>query len=62
MADPFLTAHLVAPLQFELGGRLWPVSIRDQMVRGQLFVRRARRARLIDATARYLWLGQVPQV
>lgn len=41
MADPFLLAHLVHPLFFDLGGRLIPVSIRDQMVRARMAVDRA---------------------
>lgn len=47
MLDPFLSAHGVGPLQFELGGAWVPVSIRDQMVRAQLFVTRALAAGLI---------------
>lgn len=34
MDDPFLLAHQVYPFFFNIGGRLWPISIRDQMVRG----------------------------
>jgi len=45
--DPFLSAHQVGPLQFELGGVWAPVSIRDQMVRAQLFVARAAGAGVI---------------
>ena len=41
MADPFLLAHHAGPLVFNLSGKLVPVSIRDQMVRGRLFVDRA---------------------
>jgi hypothetical protein len=39
--DPFLAAHMVAPLMLEIGPRLSPVSIRDQMVRAALAVDRA---------------------
>jgi hypothetical protein len=39
--DWFLAAHQVAPLQFEMGGLWAPISVRDQMVRGQELVRRA---------------------
>lgn len=38
MSFPLLAAHHVWPLWFNLGGRLTPVSIRDQMVRAQLLV------------------------
>ena len=41
MPDPFLLAHIVAPLQFDLSGTLTPISIRDQMLRGRLIVDRA---------------------
>jgi len=41
MADPFLLAHWCAPLQFTIAGPLTPVSIRDQMIRGRMFVDRA---------------------
>jgi hypothetical protein len=41
MADPFLLAHQVAESVFDIGGKLYPVSIRDQMVRGQSIIDRA---------------------
>ncbi len=41
MADPFLVTHQVGPAVFDIGGKLYPVSIRDQMVRGQSIVDRA---------------------
>ncbi len=41
MVDPFLLEHEVAPRCYDLGGRLTPVSIRDQMIRGRLIVDRA---------------------
>ena len=47
MGDPFLSAHQVYPHFFNLGGRISPISIRDQMVRGQTIVERAIEARLI---------------
>ena len=47
MADPFLSAHQVYPHFFNLGGRISPISIRDQMVRGQTIVERALEAGLI---------------
>jgi hypothetical protein len=40
VADPFLLAHQAGPRTFDLSGKLWPVSIRDQMVRGRLLVDR----------------------
>jgi hypothetical protein len=41
MADPFLLAHQVAESAFDIGGKLYPVSIRDQMVRAQSIIDRA---------------------
>lgn len=41
MADPFLFAHQVGPRTFSIGGGISPVSIRDQMVRAEMFVERA---------------------
>lgn len=41
MADPFLLAHHVAPRVFNISGKLTPVSLKDQMIRGRLFVDRA---------------------
>ena len=37
MSDVFLDEHVVGPLTFSLTGPLSPLSIRDQMVRGQMF-------------------------
>ena len=54
MPDPFLLAHAVYPLTFELGGPLSPVSIRDQMLRGVLLAERAYEEGLIDTTSRRL--------
>jgi len=39
--DPFLLAHQIAESVFDIGGKLYPVSIRDQMVRGQSIIDRA---------------------
>ncbi len=47
MSDPVLSSHQVYPLFFNLGGRISPISIRDQMVRGQTIVERALEAGLI---------------
>jgi hypothetical protein len=44
MADPFLRTHQVGPAVFDIGGKLYPISIRDQMVRGQSIVARANQA------------------
>lgn len=41
MDDPFLLAHLIRPFFFDIGGKLSPVSIRDQMIRGRMIVDRA---------------------
>ena len=57
MPDPLLLAHEVAPFFFELGGRLSPVSIRDQMVRAQLLVDRAVIAKLISPSRPLLVIG-----
>ncbi len=54
MADPFLLAHAIRPFFFEIGGRLSPVSIRDQMIRGRMLVDRAVEAGLINQTSRPL--------
>ncbi len=40
MADPILDAHQVAPSFFILSGPLAPISIRDQMLRGQWLIER----------------------
>jgi hypothetical protein len=40
MTDHFLDGHKISPRLFSIGGRLAPISIRDQMVRGQMFVER----------------------
>lgn len=49
MSFPVLVAHQVYPHFFNLGGRLAPVSIRDQMVRAQAFVDDAVAAGLIGS-------------
>jgi hypothetical protein len=41
MLDPFLRAHQLAPRFFSMSGKLYPISVRDQMVRAQMFVTRA---------------------
>jgi len=52
MSFPVLTAHQIYPYLFQLGGRLSPISIRDQMVRGQLLVEQALHAKLIGGPTR----------
>ena len=41
MADPFLTAHQLGPRTYSVGGKLHPISVRDQLVRGEMFAQRA---------------------
>ena len=57
MADPFLLNHLVSPLFFDLGGRLAPISIRDQMVRARMAVDRAIEEGLIGPQRPLLAIG-----
>jgi hypothetical protein len=57
LADPFLLAHLVSPLFFDLGGRLAPISIRDQMVRARMAVDRAIEEGLIGPQRPLLAIG-----
>src|SRR5215468_716793 len=55
--DWLLAAHQVAPLQFEMGGLWNPVSVRDQMVRGQENARRAEIAKLIGPSRPLIVVG-----
>jgi FAD dependent oxidoreductase len=57
MIDPFLLAHQVAPLSFEIGGVLSPVSIRDQMIRGRWIIDRLLEAGLIASGQKLLIIG-----
>lgn len=57
MPDPFLLAHAVAPLSFDIGGRLTPISIRDQMLRGRMIVERGVEAGLIGPGRRLVVVG-----
>lgn len=57
MPDPFLIAHMVGPYWAELGGRLAPVSVRDQMVRGAKVIRHAARVGLIGPGRPLVVLG-----
>lgn len=54
MSDPFLDAHAVTRFHYDLGGQLSPISIRDQMVRGQILIDRALEQGLIDQNNRNL--------
>lgn len=53
--DPFLRSVQRAPFLFDIGGGLTPISIRDQMVRGQLLGDRAAREFLSIANSRLNW-------
>lgn len=57
MPDPFLVTHQVGPAVFDIGGKLSPVSIRDQMVRGQSIVDRAIQAGFQATGAELLVVG-----
>jgi len=57
MADTFLEMHRVGPLEFQISGPISPVSIRDQMVRAQMFVDRARAGGLISDKRSLFVLG-----
>ena len=50
MGDPILDAHQVVPGFFVISGPLAPISIRDQMIRGQLLVERLLEKRTIVPT------------
>lgn len=47
MTFPVLHAHQIFPHFFQLSGSLTPVSIRDQMVRGQMLITQAQEAGLL---------------
>ncbi len=53
MRDPFLREHRFAPYNFLLAGRIYPISIRDQMIRAEMFVQRALRERLISSRRKH---------
>lgn len=57
MPDPFLEAHALGHLYYGIGGKLSPVSIRDQMLRGRVLVDRAKAAGLIDRDRPLLVVG-----
>ncbi len=56
MADPFLQAHWLEPLIFDVGGRA-PISIRDQILRGHYLVDRAFNAGLLSSGNSILVVG-----
>ena len=55
--DPFLFHHLVEPFHINIGGRLAPLSIRDQITRGWLAVERAIEQGLIHDKRELLVIG-----
>src|SRR5690349_1671864 len=55
--DPFLFDHQIGPLQFYIGAKLYPFSIRDQMVRGSLVARRLYRDHVIGPDDPLLVVG-----
>src|SRR5579883_2876739 len=56
-ADPFLRAHKIAACYFDIGGRISPISIRDQMLRARTFVHRAFEEGLLEHGSRLLIIG-----
>lgn len=57
MADPVLLAHKVKPGIFQIGGKMTPISIRDQMLRAFVLVDRALESGLISSTRPLLVVG-----
>jgi hypothetical protein len=57
MPDPFLLAHQVGEFVFDIGGKLTPISVRDQMIRGQSIVDRALAAGFKDRGKALLVIG-----
>ncbi|NPC75443.1 hypothetical protein HPP05_37440 [Corallococcus exiguus] len=57
LADPFLAAHQLDPLVFDICWGLAPVSIRDQMLRGSIIAQRLVKARLIGPAEPLLVVG-----
>jgi len=55
--DPVLLAHRVAPLRCELGWMIFPVSIKEQMLRACLIVDRARECGVISKDRPLLVIG-----
>jgi hypothetical protein len=57
MTDPLLLAHTVRPFHFDIGGKISPSSIRDQMFRGRVLVDRAYEQGLINSNRPLLVIG-----
>lgn len=57
MPDPFLAAHSLGPLHYGLGGKISPVSIRDQMLRGRVIIDRALEVPLLGVDRPLLVIG-----
>jgi hypothetical protein len=59
MPDPFLENHRIGANHFSIGGKLSPVSIRDQLIRSQLFIDRAFEQKLLrdDGSTRLAVIG-----
>ena len=57
LADPFLRSHEIGVRMLEIGPRLSPLSIRDQMFRAAVAVDRAREHHLISKEAPILIVG-----
>ncbi|MFO0946127.1 MAG: NAD(P)-binding protein [Planctomycetota bacterium] len=55
--DPFLNSHSVGYRQIDISGRLTPLSIRDQMIRGMLAIDRAKEKGLLDSPSGILVVG-----
>lgn len=47
MRDPFLRDHFFRKGEFIIAGRIQPFSLRDQMIRAEMFVRRAKSFKII---------------
>jgi len=57
MNDSFLHLHRIDELQFSISGLIAPASIRDQIVRGKMFVDRARARGFISESRPLLVMG-----
>ncbi len=57
MKDPFLYAHYLGVRIFSVSGKISPLSIRDQMIRGRMLVDRAFEQMLISKTLPLMVVG-----
>lgn len=57
MVDPFLAAHRIDAAIFDISSGLRPGSVRDQIIRGSLTVRRAYESTLIDPSRDLVVIG-----